>query len=755
MLGALACVAPAPAQDFQKDVAPFLQKYCYDCHDAEQEKGHLNLEAFKDDSRFFRDQRVWREVLNQVTAGEMPPAKKKVRPSAAEIEGLQSSIQKLLVAATAKEKTDPGEVTIRRLNRLEFNNTIRDLCFLEENFSIDFPADDTGYGFDNIGDVLSFSPVHLERFLDVGERIAAKAMPSKLAELDGTGLAMIEMLPKGRRDSQQRYFDPAPNLTGMMAAPRAGAYVISVNLRSTGSAGDPPPKVGFLVDGREVGTYQFTSVKKSEVAEVKVSLEAGQHEFTLKWLNPPAKISGSNRTLSGLRLRLFGPADTRTEFQRRLALAVGKTTGDDRAKIAANWFVSRAFRRAATPVEIARYVRILRAAEQASGSWEIGTQAMMAVVLASPKFIFRAEQEEKSTARDAHPIGEFALASRLSYFLWGSLPDDELFQLAFANKLTANLEAQTRRLLQDPRSQYLTQGFGLQWLQLRQLSVVSPDPALFPAFSEPVRAAMVKETELFFAEVVREDRNVLDLLDADFTYVDRSLAEFYGLQGIAFPRQGEGVSPFVRVTLPKGDRGGILTHASILTATSNPTRTSPVKRGKWILEQILGTPPPHAPPSVPDLEAQQLKGSLRERMEQHRRDPACASCHTRMDAIGFAFEKFDAVGQLRTTDEGKPIDTSGKLPNGQTFAGALDMKALLKADEEKFVRNLSTKLLTYGLGRGLDYYDAPAIDKITASTRQAGNRFSAVVMGVVMSDPFRLRRGTSQVEKVSELPTKK
>jgi len=752
MLGAVLCVASS-AQDFQKDIQPFLSKYCYECHDAELAKGHLNLEGFKDDARFFRDQRVWREVVTQVTSGEMPPVKVKTRPTPAEIEGLQTSVHKLLAAAIAKAKPDPGDVTIRRLNRMEFNNTIRDLCFLDENFSADFPADDTGYGFDNIGDVLTFSPVHLERFLAVGEQIATKAMPTTPNAPDGTGLAMIEMQPKGRRDQQQRYFDPAPYLTGPMEAVRDGDYVISVNLRSTGTSGDPPAKVAFLVDGVEVGQYQFKYVKKSEVAEAKVTLKKGKHEFTLKWLNPPAKIPGNARTLSGLRLRLLGPTDTRTELQRRLALAIGTTTGEPRAKLVANWFVSRAFRRPATAPELARYAKVFLDAEKLGGTWESGAQAMIAVVLSSPKFIFRAEQDEKPTEREAHPVSEFALASRLSYFLWGSMPDDELFQLAYAGKLSANLEAQARRLLKDPRAQYLTQGFGIQWLQLRQLSAVSPDPALYPKFSEAVRGSMMKETELFFAEVVREDRDVLDFLDGDFTYVDRTLAAFYGLNA-DFPRTRD-KGEFVRVTLPKGDRGGILTHASILTATSNPIRTSPVKRGKWILEQILGTPPPPAPPSVPTLEGQQLKGNLRARMEQHRLDPACSSCHSRMDAIGFAFERFDGIGLVRKTDEGSPIDPSGKLSDGRTFSGAGELRQLLRKDSEKFVRNLSTKLLTYGLGRGLDYYDGPAVDKITESTMKSGNRFSSVVLGVVLSDPFRLRRGTSQVEAGSESPKKK
>jgi hypothetical protein len=601
--------------------------------------------------------------------------------------------------------------------------------------------------------VLTFSPVHLERFLSVGEAIAAKAMPDKAGEMEGTGLAMVEMSPKGRRESQQRFFDPAPTLTGPMTATRDGDYVISVSLRSTGSTGDPPPKVAFLVDGREVGAYQFKQVKKSEVAEAKVTLTAGPHDFTLKWLNPPAKITGNARTLSGLRLRLLGPKDTRTELQRRLTLVIGTKFGTARAQAVANSFVSRAFRRPATPAELNRYVKVFLDAEKAKGSWEAGAQAMIALVLASPKFIFRAEQDETPTAKDAHPISEFALASRLSYFLWGSMPDDELFQLAYAKKLSANLEAQTRRLLKDPRSRYLTEGFGLQWLQLRQLSAVSPDPAMFPAFNDAVRASMIKETELFFAEIVREDRSVLDLIDADFTYVDRNLAVFYGLSG-EFSR-GRGQSEFIRVTLPPGERGGILTHASILTATSNPTRTSPVKRGKWILEQILGSPPPPAPPSVPTLEGQQLKGNLRQRMEQHRADPACASCHSRMDAIGFAFERFDAVGQVRQTDEGQPIDPAGKLPDGRAFAGAGELKKLLLADKEKVVRNLSSKLLTFGLGRGLDYYDGPAVDKITEAALKVDGRFSALVLGVVQSDPFRLRRGTSQVEGGSESPKKK
>ena len=751
--------APVAAQDFQHDLAPFLSKYCYECHGGEKTKGDLDLKAIKDDGRFFQEQRVWREVINQVVSGEMPPAKKTVRPSPAEIAQLDINVRKLLSQAVAKAKVDPGSVTIRRLNRTEFNNTIRDLCYLDSNFSVDFPADDSGYGFDNIADVLSFSPVHLERFIAVGQQIAAKALPLTLPELDSTGVAMVEMTPRGKNKEQTRFFNPDPAMSGYMDVPKDAEYLLSVRLKPTGGAGDPPPKVAFAIDGVEAAVLPMKSASKSEALEVKVKLTAGKHLFTMTWKNPPANLASSARTLSGFRLFLRGPLDSRTEMQRRLAAVIDGKVGEARARLIVNWFASRAFRRPATEGEIKRYVGIFNAAEQAAGgTWEAGAQAIIGIVLSSPKFIFRAEQDEQPTAADAHAVGEFALASRLSYFLWGSMPDEELFNLAYSKKLSSSLEAQAQRMLKDSRSQYLVTGFGLQWLQLRRLATVSVDVTLFPEFNEGIRAAMMKETELFLAEIVSRDRSVLDIIDADFTYVNRPLADFYKIKsdGFTLDRRGRDKGEFIRVQLPEGDRGGVLTQASILTATSNPTRTSPVKRGKWILEQILGAPPPPAPADVPALESQhQLTGTLRQRMEQHRQNPSCASCHTRMDALGFAFEKFNAVGQVRALDEGKPIDPAGKLPDGRTFAGAAQLKGLLKADQDKFVRNLSSKLLIYALGRGVEYYDEPAIDKIASSAKKGENRFSALAVAVVLSDPFRLCRGTSQVEMVSNKPKTK
>jgi hypothetical protein len=754
VLAGLVAGGALQAQDFRKDVQPFLEKYCYDCHGHDKTKADLNLELFKDASGFYRDQRLWRQVVTQVVAGEMPPPERKTRPTSAEIEGLQRHVRGLLNQAVAQAKVDPGKVTVRRLNRTEYNNTIRDLCYVEGNFSADFPADDTGYGFDNIGDVLSFSPVHLERFIASAKAVAERAMPTQEQKLDVLNVDGYNMLPRGRSEDQMRVFNAA-TLTASFEAPREGEYIFRAHLVGMGNPGEPAAVVNLVVDGKVIGTQTLkvrTNSRGAEKVDAKVRLTPGKHALAVTWTNPPAELTSGSRRLGTYRYQLLGPTDTRTDLQRKLAEFAGAKKGDERARAMANWFVSRAFRRPATGAELQRYAKVFTTAETAGGTWEAGAQAMISVVLASPKFVFRLEQDDQPMAKDAHPVSEFALASRLSYFLWGSMPDEELFGLANQNKLTANLAAQTTRLLKDKRAQHLVTGFALQWLQTRRLSLVTPDAKLFPEFDDALRASMVKETELFLAEIVREDRSVFDIVDADFTYLDRPLADLYKIPDVPSRRSGD----FVRVTLPKGERGGVLTQASILTATSNPDRTSPVKRGKWILEQILGTPPPPAPADVPSLEGQkQLTGNLRQRLEQHRANPACASCHNRMDALGFAFEKFDAIGRGRTMDEGVLIDTAGKLPDGRTFAGASQLKAVLKADREKYVRNLSAKLLTYGLGRGLEFYDEPALDKMVVAVDKGQQRFSALVMAVVQSDPFRLRRGASQVETVQPSPKKK
>src|SRR4051794_30334266 len=379
----------------------------------------------------------------------------------------------------------------------------------------------------------------------------------------------------------------------------------------------------------------------------------------------------------------------------------------------------------------------------------------MQAVLVSPKFLFRVEADAQPREDKPYPIDEYHLASRLSYFLWSSMPDQELFDLAAKKELSKNLDAQVRRMLKDPRASALTENFALQWLQLRRLKTFSPDAKLFPTFNDQLRSAMLKETELFFAEIVREDRSILDLIDGRYTYVNDKLSRHYGITdtvgtrwgGKPFKSGGQRIRGpnFVRVELPEGDdRAGILTHASVLTVTSNPTRTSPVKRGRWVLEQILGTPPPPPPPDVPELvenEKAQLTGSLRQRMEQHRKNPSCANCHARMDPIGFAFENYDAIGKWRTKDGKFDVDPSGTLPDNKTFKGPAELKKILKDKKDLFARNLVEKLMIYALGRGLEHYDRPAIDAVVAALAKNDYKFSVLATEITKSLPFRYRRG--------------
>jgi mono/diheme cytochrome c family protein len=594
----------APA-GFSQEVAPLLAKYCATCHGGDKPKAHLAFDAFKDEASALRDPDVWEKVSKKLRAGEMPP-EKKPKPSKEEVNRITSWIDVKLAQLHEKNKKDPGRVTLRRLNRVEYNNTIRDLVGIDFHPADDFPSDDVGYGFDNIGDVLSMAPILMEKYVEAAERIVDKA-----------------------------------------------------------------------------------------------------------WQSPDLRR----------RIMICQPTE--------------KTKIDCARKILEN-FAFRAYRRPLKGDEVDRLVGFVTQVEAQGDSFERGIQLGLQAVLVSPHFLFRIELDPQPNKPDAvHLVNDFELASRLSYFLWSSMPDDELFQLAKQGTLhqEGNLENQVRRMLKDPKARALVDNFAGQWLQLRSLKNAAPDPGLFPAFDEALRSAMLKESALFFEAVMREDRSILDFLDADFTFVNERLARHYGLPGI----KG---NEFQRVSLTGDQRGGILTQASILTVTSNPTRTSPVKRGKWILENILGTPPPPPPPDVPELkEGKELTGTLRQRMEQHRANPNCATCHQRLDPLGFGFENYDSIGAWRTKDGQAPIDPSGSLPDGRSFKGPKELKAILKGKEEEFRRCLAEKMLTYALGRGLEYFDKPAIEQISQDLAKNGNRFSALVIAIVKSDPFQKRRG--------------
>jgi len=750
---------PARAVSYDRDVRPLLAKYCNSCHGGEKPKADLNLAAMVDESAVMKNRKAWEQVIDYVEGHEMPP-KGKPQPSQAEIEQLSGGVTALLAKLECGRTSYPGRVTIRRLNRAEYNNTIRDLVGVDFSPADDFPSDDVGYGFDNIGDVLTIPPILLEKYLAAAERIAERAIVAGPSALGPTKTFEVEDL--SAQTAGQKYGDWARNLytAGEIVVgydfPRNGTYILRA--RAFGQqAGPDPARMAFKVDGKTLKSFDVKAVESGPVLyEDRVKLRGGPRRLAVAFTNdfyderaPDPKKKDRNLVVDYIEIQgpLPDEGTALPETHRRIIFRKPTKPAErvDCALAIIERFATRAYRRPATSAEVGRLMKFVDLTQENGDSFERGIQLMVEAVLVSPQFLFRVElggRKRRGEPAGAQPISEFELASRLSYFLWSSAPDDELFQLALSNKLREgdNLEKQVRRMLKDRRAKALVENFADQWLQVRNLKNVNPDKGRFPNFDEPLRAAMLKETELFFESIVREDRSVRDLLDANYTFVNERLAKHYGIPGV----KGD---QFHRVVLKDGTRGGILTQASILTITSNPTRTSPVKRGKWILEQVLGTPPPPPPPDVPELKDDQAvvtAGTLRQRMEQHRANPNCASCHARMDPLGFGFENFDAVGAWRDKDGNFPIDASGTLPSGQTFRGAKELKAVLKAREPEFVRCLAEKLLTYSIGRGLEYYDRCAVDRIVDATLRDKGKFSRLVLEVVQSDPFQKRRGSNE-----------
>ena len=604
--------------DFAKDVKPLLSEYCYGCH-GEKKKGGLDFRIYTDDKTTLHDRQVFEKVLAKLQAHEMPP-ENKPQPTAAECQLITNWVTSCFFKCDCNHP-DPGRITIRRLNRAEYNNTIRDLMGIDFQPAGDFPADDSGYGFDNIGDVLSLSPVLMEKYLGAAEKIVIAAF--------------------GDSDSTNR------------TAPSALAH-------------------------------------------------------------------------------------TNAAYQRIMICEPGEGPALVCARKIITSFATRAFRRPITAQEQERLLSLFDAMAARGDSFDTAIKLVVEAVLVSPQFLFRGDvQTEPNNPKAIHPVDEYALASRLSYFLWSSMPDEKLFAQAARRSLRRNLESEITRMLKEPKARALVENFAGQWLQLRNLKLVSPAQKKFPLFDESLRAAMEQETDLFFESICRENRSLMDFIGADYTFLNGKLAHLYGIDGV----EGD---QFRRVTLKGNQRGGLLTQASILTITSNPTRTSPVKRGKWVLENILGAPPPPPPPNVPELKEgkEALTGPLRHRMEQHRSDPNCSTCHARMDPIGFGFENFDAIGAWREREGDFDIDASGKLQTGESFNGPAELKALLlKEKRDDFIRCLTEKMLTYALGRGLEYCDKCAVERITKNLAKDHYKFSTLILEVVKSAPFQMRRG--------------
>ena len=757
----------------EKVIVPYVNKHCVQCHGPKKKSAALALHIHTDESLILKDRKKWIEVIRMLQFGAMPP-EKQPRPPVEDTEAFLKAINDIFIANEARMPRDPGRVTMRRLNRAEYNNTIRDLVGLDFKPAEDFPADDVGYGFDNIGDVLTISPVHMERYLAAAETIAQQAIvvgdPPPAPKRRTVGQFLESQQSKVIRDTSLRTLDVAGDLSITHKILAAGDYKMSVRAWASKQAGDPI-KVAFKVNGKEIGTAEIKGGNKMS-AQVyfapSVALKPGDHKITLVFLNPSDAKDEMKRELSVQWFEFDGPADTLPLTHKRIMACDPKATKQDQAREILTRFASKAYRRPATKDEVERLVKFVDAAQKNGEKWEAGIQLAIQAVLCSPKFLFRVELDHRPDTKEAHPIDDYQLASRLSYFLWSTMPDDELFGLAQKKQLHANLDKQVKRMLADPKSFALVENFAAQWLQLRLLKNHAPDAKLFPEFDDALRSSMVRETELFFEAILREDRSIVDLLNANFTFMNERLARHYGIAdtngnrvnekpiakaGDPFVRKfgkfgGGGDKPsseFKRVTFADDERGGILTHASILTLTSNPTRTNPVKRGKWVLEQILGTPPPPPPPNVPELEEKgELKGTLRERFEQHRKNPSCANCHAKLDPMGFAFENYNAIGKFRTQDGGAKIDSSGVLPCGITFNGAKELKQLLASKKDLFARALAEKMTIYAIGRGLEYYDTSALNQTVAGLAKDDYRFSSLVTEIVRGDPFRMRRGKDQ-----------
>ncbi len=761
----------AKTDTFTRDIAPLMGRYCNSCHGDKGASADLSLTPYKDTASVLAKRKIWERVAANVSAGHMPP-QGMPQPTPAERDRIVGWIESTISQADCR-LDDPGRVTLRRLNREEYNNTVRDLIGLDLRPADDFPSDDVGYGFDNIGDVLSISPLLMEKYLTVAEKIAKAAIvtpeekgkPAKFAgsRLGGSSVADFSETD-GRLLGTER-----GEVSVEHAFPADGEYTIRVEAFGQ-QAGPEPVRMAMRLDGKEIGRTEVKAVQnKPETYPARVRVSAGKHTFAVSFLNnyrKPDAPPPNDRNLIIQSIEIRGPLGANGQIlpppsHRRIISVQPSTPATEKqaARKIVGDFARRAWRRPVTQDEVTRLTRYVQMARKEGESFERGVQLAMQAILVSPHFLFRVEIDPQATLapqannpKSKHLLGSYELASRLSYFLWSSMPDEELFKVAASGKLQNPdvLTAQAKRMLKDPKARALAQNFAGQWLQIRKLSQVSPDPTRFPAFDDGLRTAMRTETEMFFEAIVRDDRSVLDFLDGRFTYLNAALAKHYGIAGVTGDR-------FRKVALTDKTRGGILTHASILTVTSNPTRTSPVKRGKWVLEQILGTPPPPAPPGVPELADDKhgpLTGTLRQRLEQHRSNPACASCHQRMDPIGFGLENFDAVGAWRKTDGDAPIDASGVLPDGKKFNGPAQLRAIMLEKKPQFVRTFSERLLTYALGRGIESYDKCNLDEIAQGVAKNGYKFSSVVSHIVQSDPFRKRRGDARKANTKKVATR-
>jgi hypothetical protein len=779
--------AAQPVEEYATSVQPVLAKYCYDCHADGVNKGRVALDQFKTEQDIHKNPELWWKVLKNVRAGLMPPQKKD-RPDDAEKQRLYSWIKYGAMGIDPADP-DPGRTGLRRLNRAEYRNTVRALTGVDFNTTEEFPPDDTGYGFDTIGDVLNVSPMLLEKYMQAAELIVTQAVPTVSKVAPETVLYGGDFLtPDGAEAdvSRMTFYKPV-DVNGTFTARHAGEYKIVLNLVVHGAFDFDPGQceMALTVDDVEKWRqpFKWESGKKFRF-EVPMKWEPGEHRLAiaLKPLTPVAKKRTSvDMELASVNVQgpleekfWVAPPNYRRYFSRDEA-PTDPTARRAYAREVLGAFAKRAFRRPAGDAVVDRLARLAEAEYSQEGKrFEDGIRSSMVAILSSPRFLFRVEEGVTATPGAAStPVDEYTLASRLSYFLWSSTPDDELTSLADRNLLRKNLSQQVSRMLKDLKSQALVRNFAGQWLELRDVEGVQVNARIVQAqdaattrpatagaaparglgfgrptidLDGPMRDAMRREPEMLFSEIIREDRNVAELLDTDHTYLNEALARLYKINGIKGAQMR-------RVDLPADSpRGGILTTGAFLAVTSNPTRTSPVKRGQFILDNILGMPAPPPPPDVPALEeAEKSAGqvlSFREALELHRNKALCRSCHARMDPLGLSLENFNAMGMFREKERGFPIDASGKLVTGETFHDARELKHVLRTRyANDFYRCLTEKMFTYALGRGLTYGDVESVDRVVDRMVGHDGHFSELLNGIVESTPFQRRRTAAPTDR--------
>lgn len=826
----IASHAKPGAAEFENLVKPFVEENCLSCHNDKKQRGGLSLEKYQTHEAMLEDPDKWEEVVRKLRSGEMPP-EDEPQPEKAQVESVTRFVGGEITKAELAAAVDPGRVTTRRLNRTEYNNSVRDLLAVDIRPADEFPQDDSGYGFDNIGDVLSLPPVLMERYISAADKVVRTALYG--VEVMKPTLVRVNAGQRQIAARTEPLFDydksglTLPNaLHATHYFPVDGDYTFKVSLGGLRPAGSEPLEIELWMDGKVVrqdtldpdGGASFFDDRQDfsgKTLDFTVFVTAGTHWIAgtvpRMYEGLPTKYNGPNpskrppppprvftprpnatpeqiarqRKFFEERLKeivpvgeprvsfveIAGPYDQKTGASaesRARVFTCGHAEANSKAHLATcptkivSSFARRAFRRPVSAVETKRYVDLFDMARKNKETFDESIGFALQAILVSPDFLFRIERDRPTTALAArsakpaapgaplgHKISQHELATRLSYFLWASVPDAELRRVASNGTLRqpAVLEAQVRRMLKDPRSRVLAEEFGGQWLQFRALESLTRDKDKFPDFEDYLRLSMRRETELFIEHIVREDRPVTDFLDAPYTFVNERLARHYGIPDVVGPE-------FRRVDLTNTKRGGVLTQASVLTISSYATRTSPVLRGKWVLDNILGTPPPDPPADIPNLDEEKIGADMtgRQQLEAHRKNPTCSSCHRRMDPLGFGLENFDAIGAWREIDGKFPIDASGRLPDGREFEGPVELRDILKTDREAFTRTIASKLMTYALGRGLERYDRHAVKSIAAKVAADDYKFSSLVMEIVSSRPFQMRRGKNEPERAAPGP---